>query len=197
VPATARPLRQVLQSMDTRERAVEADFRAGETAAPAAQDRTGVNAGRGFTGMESILNFFFWQALAINPFDNTGHFLRVIALKNECASYSANPDQGLQDRCGAYLGPYQPGVNAPDPTNRGGSDNDTSTPQALEALGVDPEAVEAASAGEPLPGAAQQGGGSGGASGGGSGGASGGGTTGASAGGDAQAQDQMLDFLLR
>jgi hypothetical protein len=67
--------------------------------------------------MESFWNYVYNQALAVNAFDDVSHLLRIVAIQSsECAPYNPNPDQGAIDQCAAWLGPFQPGVNAPDPT---------------------------------------------------------------------------------
>jgi hypothetical protein len=49
----------------------------------------------------------------------------LLLVGSECASY-ANADiaknKARRDHCNAYLGPYQPGVTSPDPTEDGGPD---------------------------------------------------------------------------
>jgi virulence factor Mce-like protein len=118
-PQLTDPLRKFLQSIDTRERATERDERAAESAPPA-PDKTASRPGRGFTGMEALLNYFFWQTLAINGFDQISHVLRFVAiLDHECSPYTAQPTPEQLERCTSWLGPYQPGVNAPDPTEGG------------------------------------------------------------------------------
>ena len=79
-PAAAKPLRQLLQTLDDRERAAENDPRARRRALrpPRIQHR-GEARGKGFTGFEGILNYAYWQTLAINQFDTIGHFLRAVA----------------------------------------------------------------------------------------------------------------------
>ena len=126
-PATGKPLRQFLQTLDDRGRATDQDPRAAVTAPPA-PDPTSNAKGRGFTGLEGILNYFYWQSLSINEFDSLGHFLRVLLIHDpDCSPYTADarpPSRGGQNpqgdrarrRCASYLGPRQPGVNAPDPT---------------------------------------------------------------------------------
>ena len=61
-PAVAKPLRQLLQTLDDRRRAVESDARAKATDPPA-PDKTHVPASRqaGFTGMEAFWNYYYWQ----------------------------------------------------------------------------------------------------------------------------------------
>jgi ABC-type transporter Mla subunit MlaD len=124
-PATFKPLRQFLQTLDNRKRSFDHDSRATVTAPPA-PDPTRAN-GRGFTGMEGIWNFFYWQTLSINEFDSISHFLRILAIQDpNCSPYTAdarpggtNPNADLARKCASYLGPFQPGVTAPDPTANG------------------------------------------------------------------------------
>ncbi|MEA2459548.1 MAG: hypothetical protein QOC95_2520 [Thermoleophilaceae bacterium] len=130
-PATAKPLRQFLQTLDDRSRAVDSDPRAAASAPPA-PDPTSMKAapGKGFTGMEGILTFFYWQTLSLNEFDSVSHFLRVLGINDpQCSPYTADArtiaqggtaaTQALEKRCNSYGGPTQPGVNAPDPTQSG------------------------------------------------------------------------------
>jgi ABC-type transporter Mla subunit MlaD len=126
-PGTFKPLRQFLQTLDNRKRAFDHDPRATVTAPPA-PDPTRAN-GRGFTGMEGIWNFFYWQTLSINEFDNISHYLRVLAIQDpNCSPYTADARPGRVNgpqnadaarQCASYLGPFQPGVTAPDPTQNG------------------------------------------------------------------------------
>jgi hypothetical protein len=129
-PATGKPLRQFLQTLDDRKRSFDKDPRAKATAPPK-PDPAAAN-GRGFTGMEGILNYVYWQTLALNQFDSVSHFLRVLGINDsDCSPYQNDvrtPAMGgtaandvLRNRCNSYLGPYQPGVNAPDPTQAGAS----------------------------------------------------------------------------
>jgi virulence factor Mce-like protein len=118
-PRLAKPLRQLLQTIDDRQRAVEPDARAAATGPPA-PDKTHIADGPGgFTGMEAIWNYFFWQALTTNALDDVGHVLRVgITVQLGGCSVYFNRREGqeeLFDRCNQWLGPYQPGINAPEP----------------------------------------------------------------------------------
>ncbi len=117
-PATAKPLRQTLQSLDDRRRAVDNDPRAKLTAPPAPDPTAGPG---GFTGFESIANYFFWQTMTTNGFDAIGHQLRVGATVSKCSPYRNAPptdadSQQLFKDCNSWLGPHQPGINAPDPS---------------------------------------------------------------------------------
>lgn len=118
-PALARPLRQLLEALDSREYTNEVDPRAKATAPPA-PDKTALPGGEqgGFTTFEGLYDYFFWQALAINSRDDVGHVLRIIGLENDCVDYFAT-DEGSEEifeRCNQFLGPNQPGVTTPDPT---------------------------------------------------------------------------------
>jgi phospholipid/cholesterol/gamma-HCH transport system substrate-binding protein len=123
-PGTAKPLRQLLQSFDDRRRAYANDRRA-KASAPPAPDPTAIPEGSqgGFTGLEAIANYFVWQGLSINRFDSISHALVLVGLVNDCVQYQTGPiddsNRELFERCHQWLGPYQPGVNADDPTETG------------------------------------------------------------------------------
>jgi ABC-type transporter Mla subunit MlaD len=120
-PALAKPLRQFLQTIDDRARGVEPDPRAVATDPPPG-DKTHISGPEGgFTGMEAVWNYFYWQALATNALDNVGHVLRLNVLVGPCGSYQVVRDatnRASFDQCRQWLGPFQPGINAPDPTRR-------------------------------------------------------------------------------
>jgi phospholipid/cholesterol/gamma-HCH transport system substrate-binding protein len=120
LPGLAKPLRQFLQTIDDRKRAVEPDRRAAATGPPAG-DKTHTASNRaGFTGMEAVWNYFYWQALSTNALDDIGHVLRLsIIVDPSCGSYQVKPDRAVLERCNQFLGPTQPGVTTPDPTRRG------------------------------------------------------------------------------
>jgi virulence factor Mce-like protein len=119
-PGFAKPLRQFLQTIDDRKRAIENDPRAKATAPPA-PDPTAIPGEGGFTGMEAIWNFFFWQTLSINMLDNDAHMLRAaLSAVPDCMEWRNEPpktpaDQDTFKRCNSYLGPNQPGIFSPDP----------------------------------------------------------------------------------
>ncbi|HEX6652218.1 MAG TPA: hypothetical protein VF072_05705, partial [Thermoleophilaceae bacterium] len=119
-PGFAKPLRQFLQTIDDRKRAVEPDSRARATGPPAG-DKTHTTSSRdGFTGMEGLWNYFFWQTLSSNPLDDIGHVLRLsIVVNPACGSYQVKPDAQTIAQCNQFLGPTQPGVTTPDPTRSG------------------------------------------------------------------------------
>ncbi len=106
-----RPLRQLLTSLDDRQRSIEEDRRARDTAPPS-PDPTAYTSGQGFTGMEAFLNYSYWQALAINIFDDKSHYLRVLGVvPGDCSEYTALPTSEQRARdCSSYTGNYQPCV---------------------------------------------------------------------------------------
>ena len=115
-PGFAKPLRQLLQTIDDRKRGVEPDRRAAASGPPAG-DKTHTTSSRaGFTGMEAIWNFFYWQTLSTNALDDVGHVLRLTALVNECSPYEVKPTEEHTEKCNQFLGPTQPGITTPDPT---------------------------------------------------------------------------------
>lgn len=115
-PGFAKPLRQLLQTIDDRSRGVEPDSRAAASGPPAG-DKTHTTSSRaGFTGMEAIWNFFYWQTLSSNALDDVGHVLRLTALVNDCSPYEVDPSDEHLESCNQFLGPTQPGVTTPDPT---------------------------------------------------------------------------------
>jgi ABC-type transporter Mla subunit MlaD len=119
-PSAAKQTRQFLQSFDDRNRAIEPDPRA-KASAPPAPDPTAYKDGQGFTGFESILNYTYWQTLALNPFDQLGHLLRVALFVGPCSAFQTGPvdetNKDLFAKCNSWLGPNQPGVTTPDPTD--------------------------------------------------------------------------------
>ena len=120
-PSAAKQTRQFLQSFDDRNRSIEPDTRAKDSAPPA-PDPTAYKAGQGFTGFESILNYTYWQTLALNPFDQLGHLLRVALFVGPCSAFQTGPvdasNKDLFAKCNSWLGPNQPGVTTPDPTDK-------------------------------------------------------------------------------
>jgi len=131
--APADDLAKFLRDISDPKRAVEEDARA-------AVD-TGRAPGTGYTGMEGLLNYVYYQPGAINQYDEIGHLLHFSIFEvgeGPCANYSAgfyDPDgPGPQEgelgwpnldgsaattdpaeanRCVAILGDSQPDINEP------------------------------------------------------------------------------------
>jgi ABC-type transporter Mla subunit MlaD len=111
-PELAQNLAIVLRTLDNRSRAVE--------------KTPGSPGGKGFTGLEALLQYVFDQGLAINTFGQFGHILAVDSfLDPQCSFYESADRVALSLKkygasyrhCYAWLGPNQPGVNETDPTN--------------------------------------------------------------------------------
>lgn len=126
-PGLAKPLRQFLETIDDRRRAVEPDARAAASGPPA-PDKTHLSGRGGFTGMEAIWNYFYWQTLSTNALDDIGHVLRLGIVVAPCSAYTTLPDDEVLEDCNQFLGPTQPGVTTPDPTERAGATAASTTP---------------------------------------------------------------------
>jgi virulence factor Mce-like protein len=99
----------ILQHLDNRQFAAEPDPRS--------------PGGQGYTGLEALLNYFFYQTTSVNAFDSNEHMLQVAPFVSDCAAYE--DAQAVRDalagknslkHCIAALGPTQPGITTPDPT---------------------------------------------------------------------------------
>ena len=120
-PAFAKPLRQFLETMDDRKRGLENDARA-KAGAPPAPDPTAIPDSGPFTGFEAIWNYAFWQTLSINMFDGLAHIVRLgLQLDEDCSQFQSHPTQAVIEKCNQWLGPDQPGITTPDPTEPGSS----------------------------------------------------------------------------
>src|SRR3954454_3192312 len=97
-PGFAKPFRQFLQTADARNRAIENDPRAKATAPPS-PDPTALSGDGGFTGFESIWNYFYWQTLSINMLDDTAHMLRAsLTVTPDCARWRNEPPKTPADQ---------------------------------------------------------------------------------------------------
>jgi ABC-type transporter Mla subunit MlaD len=112
LPEAANNLAITLEHIDDPANAVEKDARSGRP-------------NGGYTGLEAVLRYFFSQSQAINLFDANSFILKVsLFLDRECANYTG-PEQiksgASPERCRAWLGNNQPGINQPDFTKTSGS----------------------------------------------------------------------------
>ncbi len=130
-PLTAEILADFLRDIDDPRRAVEIDDRVvddtGRTDPRAGQPDT-----KGYTGMEGLLNYAYYQAGALNQYDQLGHLLHFSlynVFTGPCGNFSSgrDPDTGAPgvpaegggtttnileaDNCVSWLGPNQPGIN--------------------------------------------------------------------------------------
>ncbi|MEA2298837.1 MAG: hypothetical protein QOF77_1773 [Solirubrobacteraceae bacterium] len=111
-PELAKNLNIVLQHLDDRSFAVEKDPRS--------------PGGQGYTGLEALLNYVFYQATSTTLFDANNHLLNVALFASlTCSPYpdpqvvaAAAKDPGANpiSKCRSWLGPSQPGITTPDPT---------------------------------------------------------------------------------
>jgi phospholipid/cholesterol/gamma-HCH transport system substrate-binding protein len=154
-PGLAKPLRQLLQTSDDSKRAVDNDPRATDSAPPSPDRNSNANNGgarKGFTAMEGLLNYLFWQTLALNEFDDISHMLRVVGyivpecseIQNDLRGPDMNHDpaqhayaleqEAVRKKCNSFLGPYQPGITDPDPTDPDSGFFNGSTKKSAKAL---------------------------------------------------------------
>ena len=123
-PGAAKPLRQLLQTLDDRKRATDNPRRVEALAPPPPDPQSYERSGaRGWTGMEALLSYAYWQVLSLNQFDSIGHFLRAVIIEDHDCSPVQNDlrsneeERHKRDRCASFLGPNQPGITTPDIDN--------------------------------------------------------------------------------
>jgi virulence factor Mce-like protein len=106
VPELGRNLSIILRHLDNRKFAAEPDPRS--------------PGGKGYTGLEALLEYVYDQVLSVNIYDSSVHILKISPFPSPCADYAdinrAIKTPGLIKQCGAALGPNQAGVNLPDTT---------------------------------------------------------------------------------
>ena len=129
-PATGEILADLLRDLDDPRRAVEINDLAERTTG-----RTGTEPGTrntmGYTGLEALLNYPYYQSLALNQFDRGGHTLHIglqEVFSGPCGAFSSGHDPETGDPgvpneagttteflelapCATWLGPNQPGIN--------------------------------------------------------------------------------------
>ena len=130
-PETGEILADFLRDIDDPRRAVEIDDRAQKDTGRT-DPRAGKRDTKGYTGLEGILNYAYYQAGALNQYDQVGHLLHFSLYDiytGPCGSFSSGhdattgapgvPAQGggtttnLLDAadCVGWLGPNQPGIS--------------------------------------------------------------------------------------
>jgi ABC-type transporter Mla subunit MlaD len=127
-PATAEILGDLVADLDDPRRAVEDDARAARRCSDPSRPchATGRESPAGFTGLEALLNYVYYQSGAINQFDSFGHFLQFnisdIGGVGECGTFNAGPDAPARDggrttditevaNCVSWVGKSQPDIN--------------------------------------------------------------------------------------
>ena len=114
-PELAQNLSIVLQDLNTQSKAVEPDPRS--------------PGGKGYSGLEAVLQYGFEQTNAIDYFGQFGHILAVDGFVSMCSPYQTASTIAASlalygpsfRKCYQFLGPNQPGVNERDPTNPTGA----------------------------------------------------------------------------
>ncbi|HET9718685.1 MAG TPA: MlaD family protein [Solirubrobacteraceae bacterium] len=111
-PELAKNLSLVLPAMDTQKNATEPNPRS--------------PGGKGYSGLQALLQFVFNLGGATSYYGPFGHELAVDAFASQYCSPYASPQSiaqnlatnpGATRACYAWLGPNQPGVNETDPSN--------------------------------------------------------------------------------
>jgi virulence factor Mce-like protein len=120
-PEVANNLSMVLKHLDDRDNAIEADPRS--------------PGGKGYTGLEALLQYVYDQTTSTAIYDNNSHILKIGLFASACSEY-ADPQRlekhpELERQCSSRLGPTQPGLNLEDVTRFAESDtaNDHGLPK--------------------------------------------------------------------
>ncbi|MEA2289158.1 MAG: hypothetical protein QOD55_1155 [Solirubrobacteraceae bacterium] len=105
-PEVANNLSMVLKHLDDREAAIEADPRS--------------PGGKGYTGLEALLQYVYDQTTSTAIHDGNSHILKIGLFASACSEY-ADPKRlekhpELEGRCSSRMGPTQPGLNLEDVT---------------------------------------------------------------------------------
>jgi ABC-type transporter Mla subunit MlaD len=134
--ATADPLAKLFQDLDTPKRAVEEDTRAAKSCSDKTKPcySTGRKGPTGYTGLEGLLNYAYYQAGSTNQFDDVGHILHFTldtVYADQCGNFNADSskvplkgggtingsditDINQLANCVGWLGLNQPGITTPD-----------------------------------------------------------------------------------
>ena len=103
-PGLGGNLAIVLRHLDDRRYAIEDDPRS--------------PGGKGYTGLEALLQYVYDQTLSTNVYDQNSHILKLaLVAGGDCTRYAdvAGAKQ-YGAECSSTLGPNQPGINFPDAT---------------------------------------------------------------------------------
>jgi ABC-type transporter Mla subunit MlaD len=122
--SVADNLSKFLRDIDDPRRAIEIDARAGESTGRSSS-KPGTKNTMGYTGLEGLLNYVYYQAGAVSQYDAISHLLHFSIFEvgsGPCEGYNAGPtlpskdggdttDPAQANRCVAILGDNQPGIN--------------------------------------------------------------------------------------
>ena len=123
MPPVSELLADFLRDLDDPNRHVEENSLAAE--------ETGRQAPTGYTGLEGLLNYVYYQAGVLNQYDPTSHLLHfsIFSVETPCQQFNAGGEPGTAefgvpaangghttnlleaDRCVSWLGGNQPGIN--------------------------------------------------------------------------------------
>src|SRR3954451_4073393 len=81
--------------------------------------------GKGYSGLQSLLEYVYDQVLSVNIYDQSVHILKVAPFGGDCAHYAdinraLDNSAALVKQCGATTGPHSSGLNFPDPSRPDG-----------------------------------------------------------------------------
>ncbi len=125
-PELGQNLAIILEHLDNRDFSAEPDPRS--------------PGGKGYTGLEALLEYVYDQVLSVNIYDSSVHILKVAPFVGPCENYSdikraksINADTGneLRKDCSATLGPNQPGFEFPDTSKTPGAGDSRSADASL------------------------------------------------------------------
>lgn len=127
LPVTAEILGDFTADLDDPRRIVEYDERAERACDDPTRGcwSTGREGPTGYTGLEALLNYVYYQSGAINQFDSVGHFLHFNVFDvggGPCGMFNARPDVPARgggrtteiteaDPCVSWIGERQPDIN--------------------------------------------------------------------------------------
>jgi ABC-type transporter Mla subunit MlaD len=132
-PPVALYLADLLRDLDDPRRAVEIDQRAGRDTGRTSTE-PGSSDTMGYTGLEGLLNYVYYQTGSLNQYDAVGHSLHIslFSVEGPCGEYSTGGEPGSEEfgvpnaddsehttdvteanDCVAWLGPNQPGISQP------------------------------------------------------------------------------------
>ena len=118
-PEVGKNLAIIFEYLDDRDNAAELDPRS--------------PGGKGYTGLEALLQYVFDQTLAINIHDGETHILHVFPFEGECAAYAdIERAKEVEKSCSAALGPNKIGINFPDKTAPAGYDGSDRGPEGSD-----------------------------------------------------------------
>jgi virulence factor Mce-like protein len=130
LPELGQNLRIILDHLDDRNFSAEEDPRS--------------PGGKGYTGLEALLQYIFDQAMSTNIHDGEVHILKALPFEGACAQYAdIAAAKELAKECTTALGPNQIGINFPDTTAPPGYDGADRGPAREEPDPVPPQEVRA------------------------------------------------------